>query len=252
MFGRKFRPRSVDSVMAEIMMLKRDYGIQVLEIVDDCFNLDLDRAKSIAREIAARKLDLSISFPNGLRADRMDEELIDLLKMAGTYRINYAVETASPRLQKLIHKNLDLGRAREVISYTAGKGIFTFGFFMMGFPTETEDEMRLTLDYALLSEFHAAYFFYVNPIPGTDLFRRFPVSGVGQSDIESMNYFDLKVNLSEVSDKQLRKISKEAYRRFYFSPRRIWRTFKVMPKNWRTVWSAAVVASLSLRDRSNW
>ncbi len=251
-FGKRFRARSASAVLEEISMLKHEYGIRELEIVDDCFNLDLERAKEIARGIVSRKLNLWISFSNGLRADRMDEELIDLLKEAGTYRINYAVETASPRLQKLIGKNLDLDYTRDVISYTAARGIFTFGYFMLGFPTETEDEMQMTRDYALHSRLHAANFFYVNPFPGTALAERYMPSGWNPSDIDNMDYYDFKLNLSEVSDETLRRLKKEAFRKLHFSPYRMWRAFRVVPRNMRTFWAVGITVILSIKDKGNW
>ena len=251
-FGKKFRSRSPESVLGEISLLVKEYGIEELEIVDDCFNLDLDRAKKIAKGIRDLNYGLHIVFSNGLRADRMDEELIDLLKEAGTYRINYAVETASPRLQKFVRKNLDLDRTQDVIAYTASRGIFTFGYFMMGFPTETEDEMRMTIDYAIRSKFHAASFFYVNPFPGTELARQFPVDISISDNINHMDYSDLKVNLSEVSDEKLRQLRKEAYRKLHFAPDRVWRTFRVVPKNHRTVWAVGITGLLAIRDIGNW
>lgn len=249
-FGKKFRARSPKSVLDEIVMLRREYGIQRIEIVDDIFNLDLERAKEIARGIIDLDFKLAISFPNGLRADRMDEELVDLLKEAGTYRLNYAVETASPRLQKMIRKNVDLEKTSHMISYTADKGIMTLCFFMLGFPTETEEEMNMTVDYALNSKLHGAQFFYVNPHPGTELAEKYyPVPLEGDA-VNDMGYFDLKINLSEVPDETLRRIMKSVYRRFYFSPSRMWRLFRIVPKNLRTLWSVVVVTQLSLRDRS--
>ena len=60
----------------------------------------------------ARGIKVSIAFPNGLRGDRMDHELIDKLKEAGCYCITYALETASPRLQKKLKKNIDLDKLK--------------------------------------------------------------------------------------------------------------------------------------------
>ncbi len=250
-FGKKFRTRSAENVLNEISMLKQRYRINELEIVDDCFNMDLDRAKAIARGIIERKLDVAISFPNGLRADRMDEELIDLLKQAGTYRVFYAVETASPRLQKLIGKNVNLERTQEIITYTARKGIMTCGFFMVGFPTETEDDMNLTLDYALRSKLHQAYFFYVNPFPGTPLAEQCFPDKPWQQGIQYMDYLGLHVNLSEVSDRFLQNFVRRAYRKFHFSPSRVWRTSVVVPKNMRTLQAMGILSLLSIRDWSN-
>ncbi len=249
-FGKKMRVRSPDSVIDEIVMLYTKYGIRRFDIVDDCFNLYLDRAKEIAKRIRDLNLGLVLSFPNGLRADHMDEELIDLLKEAGTYRINYAVETASPRLQKLIRKNVDLDMTQEVISYTAKKGIMVIGFFMLGFPTETEEEMYSTLRYSFRSKLHAAIFFFVLPHPGTELADKYLPTSIDMSDIDEMSYYDLKVNLSQVSDKKLNSIAREAYRKFYFSPSRMWRIYRVVPKNLRMIWSFAQMAEGSIRGKS--
>jgi radical SAM superfamily enzyme YgiQ (UPF0313 family) len=229
-------------------MLKQDYGAREIEIEDDCFNVDLDRAKEIARKMIDEKLDLALSFPTGLRADRMDRELIDLLKQAGAYRIIYAIETAVPRLQRLIRKDLDFPRAEQMIAYTADRGIMTCGFFMQGFPTETEAEMRQTVAYAEKSKLHQAFFFYVNPFPGTELAARFPVKERVNHGDDRMGYNSLRVNLSEVPSETMRKIHNAAYRRFHFSIRRMWRTFLVAPKNLRTLWAVIITLILSFRD----
>ena len=132
--------------MKEIELLVEKYKIGEIEIVDDIFNIDLPRAKQICDEIIRRKLKIKISFPNGLRVDRMDEELVLKLKQAGTHLLDYAIETGSPELQKRIGKNLDLAKAREIIKLTAAQGIFTGGFFMLGFPDETKEQMLATVN----------------------------------------------------------------------------------------------------------
>lgn len=247
-FGRTFRARSAGSVVDEMAFLKATYGVREIEIEDDCFNVDLDRAKQIARLMIDNRLNLALSFSTGLRADRMDRELIDLLKQAGAYRIFYAIETAVPRLQRLIRKNLDFERAKEMIAYTVDRGIMTCGFFMQGFPTETEAEMRQTVAYAQRSKLHQAFFFYVNPFPGTELAKRFPVKETVNNEDGRMGYNTLRVNLSEVPAETMKKINKAAYRRFHFSIRRMWRTFLVAPKNIRTLWAVVITLLLSFRD----
>lgn len=247
-FGKKFRRRSPESVIEELQRLKRDYGVEEVEFVDDAFNLDLPRAKTIAAMILEQDLKLHLSFSNGLRADRMDQELLDLLKRAGTYRINYAVETACPRLQKLIHKNLDLERTARVVEWTADRGIFTLGYFMLGFPTETLEELTMTADYALRSKFHAAAFFHVNPFPNTELAKNFDLPPGWQESAADLSYDASPLNLSDVPDQVLRRTIKSLYRRFHFHPSRLWRAYQVTPKNWDTVRSVAIIAMLGLRD----
>ncbi len=247
-FGRAFRGRSPENVVSEIVWLKEKHGVREIEIEDDCFNFDLERAKEIARQIIDRRLKLAISFPTGLRADLMDEELVDLLKAAGTYRIIYGVETAAGRIQKLVRKNLDFTRAERIIDYTAGRGIMTCGFFMQGFPTETEEEMRQTVDFAVGLKLHQAYFFYVNPFPGTQLAEKYAVDESVRSGDGRMGYNRLRVNLSAVPDTTVKKINKIAYRRFHFSMQRMVRTFLVVPKNIRTLWAVVIAVVLSFKD----
>ncbi len=244
-FGKKIRYMSAESVIDEITMLVERYGIRELEFVDDCFNQDAERAKKIFREIIARKFNLHITFPNGLRGDRMDEELLDLFKEAGVFRISYAVETASPRVQKLIKKKLDLEKVKKTITATAERGIFTVGFFIMGFPTETADEMKKTVDFALESDVHIADFFYLAPYPGTEVSQ---MAGLDARNVAYSDFSDISVNLSAATDEELHNMAKYAYRKFYLDPWRIARILKVVPKNMHLVLNAVITARLLFQD----
>jgi anaerobic magnesium-protoporphyrin IX monomethyl ester cyclase len=57
-------------------------------------------------------------FVNGLRADIMTRELVDLMADAGTVWVTYAVESGSARIQKLVKKNMRLDQAAEIINYS--------------------------------------------------------------------------------------------------------------------------------------
>ena len=70
-------------------------------------------------------LALGLCFPNGLRADILDEEMILKLEQAELYRLGYALETASPRLQKMIGKNVDLEKLEYMINFSSSRGIIT-------------------------------------------------------------------------------------------------------------------------------
>jgi hypothetical protein len=76
----------------------------------------------------------------------MTPELVDLMVEAGTVWVTYAIESGSPRIQKLVKKNMHLDKAIEVINYTQDRGIVVNVNTMYGFPTETAAEARQTLD----------------------------------------------------------------------------------------------------------
>ncbi|MBI9077734.1 MAG: cobalamin-dependent protein [Desulfatibacillum sp.] len=227
-FGKQFRARSPQAVVEEISMLKERYGVREIEILDDCFNMSKSRAKAICLEIIDQDLNLHFSLPNGVRGDVMTEELWDLFKEIGVFRVSFAAESASPRVQKIMRKNVDLDKMLWSIDMAADRGIASLGFFMMGFPTETYEEMLLTAEYAARSRLHFALFMYLNPFPGTEVAR---MAGIDPMSIRFKDFFHMPANLSAATDPQMHKANKIAYRKFYGNPRRLASTLKVMPKN---------------------
>ena len=228
--GKVFRKRSVDHVMREVHTLVKDHGIRELHIIDDSFNLDLERAKAILDEVAKIRPRVAIAFPNGLRSDRLDEEFLYKAKAAGAYKINFAVETASPRMQTKIRKNLDLEKVREIIRINDGLDIIGHGFFMLGFPSETEEEMRQTIDYALSSRLHTANFFVVQPFEGTDIYNMFKeLHPEMANESDKFSYYQANFEIYEIPRKRLQMMVKEAHRDFYLTPWRLAKLVRLMP-----------------------
>jgi hypothetical protein len=217
----------MQNVLSEMELLYKKHAIREFHIIDDLFNFDLERVKDICRGIIEKKWNVRISFPNGIRADRMNKETLLLLKKAGTYKINYAIETASPRLQKLIKKNLNLHKAKEVIEETSKLGIITFGFFMFGFPTETIEEMKETVSFAVNSKLETAKFFKTTAFCNTELSKLTSRFSYGddlkypQDDV----FGDRNINYTELPTETLNRVILESYWKFYTKLSRIWRIF---------------------------
>ena len=232
-FGKTYRARSVANVLDELEDIHDTYGIQDIEVVDDIFNFDKQRTWNIFQGILERNLNLRIFFPNGLRADKLDEELIALMKEAGVYFTALALETGSQRLQKLMRKGVHLDKFLHVASLLDRYGIVTKGNIMLGFPTETEEEMRLSIRMAAESRLHLAAFFIVTPFKGSELYEEVKAKTahfrVDFSDLNVLNGKQGYFNLSEVPDKTLFRLQKQAYRSFYHRPWRLLRILQLYP-----------------------
>jgi hypothetical protein len=167
-------------------------------------------------------------FTNGVRADMLDEEIVLLMKKAGTVEIAVAVETVSPRLQKMVKKNLNIEKVARMIDICVDQGMFVTGFFMLGFPTESEEELRATVDFACKSRLHQALFFLVNPFGDTELARQIIATGKMPANLkaEDFDYHSIPLNASNMPDKTLHRIYSMAWIRFYINPVRIMRILK--------------------------
>lgn len=230
MFGKSFRKRSPEKVLAEIRVLYETYHVRELEIVDDIFNCDLPRAKRIFDMIAASGMKIRFTFPNGIRGDNADEEFFVKARRAGAVFIAFAIETATPRLQKMLLKNIDLDKIRRNILLARQQGIFCLGFFMLGFPTETRAELQATVDFAVHSDLHAAHLFIVNPYKGTELARL--AEAMGKPIFSKFDNTYLTpgfTNLTDLPDAELDRIRRRGLLRFWLRPSRVWAIVRDYP-----------------------
>ncbi len=234
-FGKRFRPRDADQVVAEIAWLRRSFGIEELEIIDDIFNFDLDRAKAILRGVVAAGLGLKIAFPNGIKYQMVDDEFLGLCRQAGVYRLAFGIESGNRRVQRIIRKTIDLERMREVIRQAADMGFFVSGFFQLGLPGETREEMRDTIDFALSTKLHTAMFHLTVPFPGTQIYEEHIRGTALEREFTGMTARDISINLSAVDDEELLRLKREAFLRFYFTPWRMWHIYRAFPLK-RRLW----------------
>jgi anaerobic magnesium-protoporphyrin IX monomethyl ester cyclase len=165
------RLQSAERVTHDIRQLRDDFGVEDFYFVDDLFNLNRKRALQVFDRIIEANVSVRLYFVNGLRVDLCDEPFIERMVEAGTVWVTYAIESACPRIQALIRKEIDLSRARRLINFTQRQGIVVNVNTMFGFPTETPEEAQMTLDY-LGSLDHPSllpYHFNLRGYPGCEI-----------------------------------------------------------------------------------
>jgi radical SAM superfamily enzyme YgiQ (UPF0313 family) len=168
---KKHVTRSAQNLFDEIK-LHYHIGIRRFVFVDDIFNFDIKNSSRFYELIIKNRLDVQLFFPNGLRCDLLSKDYIDLMVEAGTVDISFALDTASPRLQKLIGKNLHIEKFRENIEYVCKKYPSVILEFQVihGFPTETEEEALMSLDFIKsLKWLDFPYIHILKIFPGTDM-----------------------------------------------------------------------------------
>lgn len=235
-FGDKFRIHSAERVVEEMEFYIKNYKVVDFEIYDDIFNHDKKRLFAICNLISRRGIKVGLSFPNGLRIDELDKSSIDALHDAGMYFCSCPLESGSPHIQKLIGKNLNIRKYLDNVEYIASKRIFTFGFAMMGFPRETEDDLNRTLDVICKSKLHSVSIYTVTPFPNTEIYNiamRNNPDKLKNIDYDDQEYSHMKHNSSDVPDEVLFYYQRKANRAFYLNPARILRIIRDFPQRRR-------------------
>src|SRR4030043_88052 len=180
------RLRSVNNVMGELEFLKKNFQSSLIHFADDTFTLKKDRAKEICQQIIDRRL--GISWLCDTRADCLDKELINLMKRAGCIRIKIGVESGSNRVLKAIHKGETKEKVRQAVSWIKEAGLPLTAYFMTGLPTETNADLKETIDFA--REINADYYSLsvLAPYYGTQVWKDLEKAGK-TIDKEHWEYF---------------------------------------------------------------
>jgi len=192
--------RSAGNIFAEIELYYK-MGVKRFAFVDDIFNFNVKNSTEFYRLIIKNRLKVQLFFPNGLRGDILTKDYIDLMVDAGTVNIAFALETGSPRIQKLIRKNLNIEKLRDNIEYTCKTypEIIVELQTMHGFPTETEEEAMKTLDFIFnLKWLDFPYINILKIFPHTDMEKLAVENGVSRADIaksRDLTYDELPATL---------------------------------------------------------
>jgi amino acid adenylation domain-containing protein len=192
--------RSAENIFDEIHTSYKA-GARRFVFIDDVFNLREKNCRRLFHMIIQRGLDIQLFFPNGLRGDILNKDTIDLMVEAGTVDIALALETASPRLQELIDKKLNLEKFEENVHYltTTYPNVILEMEMIVGFPTETEEEAMKTLDFLKRQKWvHFPNLHILKVYHNTDVFRLAVNHGVLEQKIEestSLAYHELPETL---------------------------------------------------------
>lgn len=177
--------RSAEHVFSEIQHLY-SLGCRDIEFIDDIFNVNRKEFIRFFKIVIASGLKLNFYFQSGLRGDILTPEAIDVMMEGGVKSVNISLESASYRLQRLIKKNLNIDKFHANMQYMAENyphAILGLNA-MHGFPTETEEEARATVQFIKdVKWLHFAQLHNVRIFPGSAIEKLALENGITQEQI---------------------------------------------------------------------
>jgi anaerobic magnesium-protoporphyrin IX monomethyl ester cyclase len=180
-WGKQWRPRSPKNVVDEVEHVIKNYGIKQIDFADDNMTWNPERMAQICDLIVKRGLKFDWFTPNGVRADTLDEELLQKMKRAGCKKIRVAPESGVQRVvTDIAKKNLDLKKVEYAIVAARKVGIKVGCFFVMGLIGETKADIEETICYAYkLKRLGAESFVFsiAMPLYGTAFYEQAKAGG---------------------------------------------------------------------------
>ena len=249
-FGPRFRKRSPANVLGEIEMLHGDFGVNQLDIMDDNFSLDTQRAETIFDMMIKTGYGFAVNCHNGVRADNLTLPLIDKMKRAGVFKAGIGIESGSDRVLKEIKKKLDKNKVAEAVKQFRKRGIIVHGYYMFGLPGDDSTSMQETIDFAVKLNTHFANFSICIPFPGTEAYDIVKKDGVFLEDVEegvASGFFDGRVffETDRTKKEDVAKYYKLAYKKFYFRPVKALDILLSIHSFSELLWLAGIFLSLS-------
>ncbi|MBP9848652.1 MAG: radical SAM protein [Flavobacterium sp.] len=168
-YGQSYRRRPTHLVVEEMKMLKEKYNPDAIWFVDDVFTISHKWLTEFHSEII--KQNAIIPFECITRAERLNDEILRLLKEIGCFRIWIGAESGSQKIIDLMDRRVDINHVKKMIQNTNAIGIETGTFVMLGYPDETIDDIDKTIQYLKEAKPTQYTITIAYPIKGTSLYN---------------------------------------------------------------------------------
>ncbi|GEP49654.1 Mg-protoporphyrin IX monomethyl ester oxidative cyclase [Flavobacterium noncentrifugens] len=233
-YGQSYRRRPPHLVAQEMKMLKDKYNPDAIWFVDDVFTISHKWLTAFHEEVVMQNA--QIRFECITRAERLNEEILKLLKEAGCFRIWIGAESGSQKVIDLMDRRVDVNHVKKMIQDTNALGIETGTFVMVGYPGEDENDISETIQY--LKEANPTHYTITiaYPIKGTSLYDEIEKDILVKPDWEQSTdrEIDFKRNYPrKYYDYAVSKVVNEVefHREFYKSDRNNLKALKLKTKS---------------------
>lgn len=207
MFGRKVRFRSPENVIKELKELREKYKTDSVWFADDTFTANPLWAIKLCNMIKEQKWK-NFKWAAQARVNTVNLELLKAMKSAGCVQLDFGVESGSPKVLKILQKDITPEKTIDAFKLAKQVGLLRFGSFIIGTPGEKDEDILLT--YNLVKKIKPDYadFFFAVPYPGTELYelakqRGFFKDKVGYDKWLLTKHTDKPVMCTDLSEKEL-------------------------------------------------
>lgn len=223
--GKVWRGKSPRRVLEQMELLLNEYGIREIEMIDDTFTLNKNRARKICDLVIEKGLDISWSCSS--RVDTIDKSLAEKLKEAGCHTVYMGIESGTKKTLDYLKKGISLGQIKKAVKMVKKAGLNPVGSFILGVPGETKKQMKGTVEFAKKLGLTLAQFTLLTPYPGTEAYEMAEKNNLLLTkDWSKYTTLNPVMKVPGMTAKELKRTIFEAYLNFYLRFSYIWELIK--------------------------
>jgi radical SAM superfamily enzyme YgiQ (UPF0313 family) len=212
--GKQYRARSPKNIGDELELLKNEYHADYFTFYDDTLTLDKQRIFGICDEIKTRKI--NIPWDCQTRVDQISEEVLARMKQTNCQQVFFGAESGCQDVLNWVKKRTTVAQNESAIKMAKKTGLFVAISIIIGYPGETAEMRKETLDFLKRAEPDDVYLCIATPYPGTDL--RALVEQMGLKMSSDWEKYDTTTPVFEnplLSDEEAMRIRAQFYNSFY-------------------------------------
>jgi len=224
-YGSSVRHRDHKIVADEMEYVKKRFNVSQFLIWSESFTESRDYTVKLCEEIISRRL--GVSWACNSRADKVDLELLRLMKRAGCWMIGYGVESGSQRILDAAKKGITVEQIENAASLAKSVGLEVTGHVIFGLPEETMETGLDTIGWLKALEIDFVQVYCAVPWPSTVLYKIAQQKGwLVTQDWGLYEQNNCVMNTGLITPGQVERLRRSAMIQFYLSPRRIFRILK--------------------------
>jgi len=196
--GKTFRAHSADYVIDHIEYVVNKYRVKTIYFEDDNLTFDLKRFEEICDKIIEKDIKFQWETPNGVRADYLTLDLLKKMKKSGCQSVFVGIESGDQYvLDNIIGKRLKLKNVIKFAEMCKKIGLKTGAFYVIGFPGETKENMRNTINFALMLKRKydvGMHLLFATPSYGTRLYEECKKNGYIRVELTPRAFAEVRQN----------------------------------------------------------
>jgi radical SAM superfamily enzyme YgiQ (UPF0313 family) len=203
--------------------LVNNYGVKEVMVEDDTFIVSKKWVTEFCERLINSSIDLSWSCLG--RADRVSPQILSLMRRAGCWHISYGIESGDASILEAMGKNLEIAQIEQAVRWSRAIGLSVKGFFMVGFPGESENSLKATCALAKRLQLDDISVMQLTPFPGTELYAKAGQTGTMSGHWDMMTTLNTVFVPNGLTKESLEAARARMLREFYLRPHIIGRKF---------------------------